>query len=72
LLSYMGGQIMDTDQPWMNDYVERMMKDKKFVEDSYHRIQTEKAFAVAETQVNAIEKAIDADAFTKMQQEHHH
>jgi trigger factor len=72
LLSYMGGQLMDTDQPWMNDYVERMMKDKKFVEDSYHRIQTEKAFAYAETQVNATEKAIDAEAFTKMQQEHHH
>lgn len=72
LLGYMGGQIMDTDQPWMNDYIERMMKDKKFVEDSYHRIQTEKVFTWAETQVKATEKAIDAEAFTKMQKEHHH
>lgn len=72
LLGYMGGQIMDTEQPWMNDYIERMMKDKKFVEDSFHRIQTEKAFAWAETQVNATEKAIAAEDFTKMQNEHHH
>jgi trigger factor len=48
------------------------MKDKKFVEDSFHRIQTEKAFAWAETQVNATEKAIAAEDFTKMQKEHHH
>jgi trigger factor len=59
LFSYMGGNTMDMDQPWINDYVEKMMKDKKFIEDSYHRIQP-------------TEKAIEAEAFTKMQQEHHH
>jgi trigger factor len=48
------------------------MKDKKFVEDSYHRIQTDKIFAWAETQVNPTEKEIPAEAFTKMQEEHHH
>ena len=72
LFSYMGGNTMDMDQPWINDYVEKMMKDKKFIEDSYHRIQTDKIFAWAETQVQPIEKAIEAEAFTKMQQEHHH
>jgi trigger factor len=72
LFSYMGGNTMDMDQPWINDYVEKMMKDKKFIEDSYHRIQTDKIFAWAETQVQPTEKAIEAEAFTKMQQEHHH
>ena len=72
LFSYMGGNTMDMDQPWINDYVEKMMKDKKFIEDSYHRIQTDKIFAWAETQVQPAEKAIEAEAFTKMQQEHHH
>ena len=40
LFSYMGGMggAMDTDQPWVNDYVEKMMHDKKFVQDSFHRI----------------------------------
>ncbi len=72
LFSYMGGQSIDMEQPWINDYVEKMMKDRKFVEDSYHRIQTDKLFAWTETQVNPAEKPISAEAFTKMQQEHHH
>ena len=72
LFSYMGGSGMDMDQPWVNDYVERMMKDKKFVEDSYHRIQTDKIFSWADTQVNATEKDITAEEFTKMQEAHHH
>ncbi len=72
LFSYMGGANLDEDQPWVNDYVDRMMKDKKFVEDSYHRLQTDKVFSWAETQLNPTEKEITADAFTKMQAEHHH
>ncbi|MEP6747946.1 MAG: trigger factor [Bacteroidota bacterium] len=74
LFSYMGGSGMGMgeDQPWVNDYVERMMKDKKFVEDSYHRIQTDKIFGWAETQINPTEKEISAEEFTKMQEEHQH
>ena len=72
LFSYMGGNTLDMDQPWVNDYVERMMKDRKFVEDSYHRIQTDKVFGWSESQVNPTEKAIAAEAFTKMQEEHKH
>jgi trigger factor len=72
LLGYMGGNVMDTEQPWINDYVEKMMKDRKFIDDSYHRIQTDKVFAWAETQVNPTEKAISGEDFTKMQEEHHH
>lgn len=72
LFSYMGGSGMDLDQPWVNDYVDRMMKDKKFIDDSFHRIQTDKVFSWAETQVKPTEKEITAEAFTKMQEEHHH
>lgn len=72
LFSYMGGNTLDMDQPWVNDYVDRMMKDKKFIEDSYHRKQTDKVFEWAETQINPTEKAISAEAFNKMQEEHHH
>ncbi len=72
LFSYMGGGGMDLNQPWINDYVDRMMKDKKFVEDSYHRIQTDKIFSWAETQVNPIEKEIAAADFTKLQEAHQH
>lgn len=75
LFSYMGNMNMgqlDIEQPWVNDYVERMMKDRKFVEDSYHRIQTDKIFAAAETMVTRDEKAISLEEFQKMQAEHHH
>lgn len=73
LMSYMGGAAMlDDSQPWMEDYVNRMMKDKKFVEDSYYRIQTDKMFAVLETQVSVSEESITAKAFEEKLHHHHH
>ena len=74
LFSYMGnmGAPLDMDQPWVNDYVEKMMKDKKFVEDSFHRIQTDKVFAVAETKINATDVAVSMEDFVKMQEGHQH
>ena len=72
LFSYMGGANLSDDQPWVTDYVEKMMKDKKYVEDSYHRIQTQKIFEFAETQVKASDKDISAEEFTKMVEAHQH
>lgn len=75
LFSYMGNMNMgqlDTEQPWVNDYVERMMKDRKFVEDSFHRIQTDKIFAFAESKVEKDEQPISLEEFQQMQAEHHH
>ncbi|MFN4314421.1 MAG: trigger factor [Chitinophagaceae bacterium] len=73
LLGYMGGMGAAAEQqPWMDSYVEKMMQDRKYVEDSYHRLQTQKMFEWAETQVNPKEQSISADAFTKMVEEHKH
>jgi len=72
LMGYMGGAMLDDSQPWMEDYVNRMMKDKKFVEDSYYRIQTEKMFALLESQVTLKEESITAEDFAKKQHHHHH
>jgi trigger factor len=72
LFSYMGGANLSDDQPWVNDYVEKMMKDRKYVEDAYTRIQTQKIFEWAETQVKPTDKAISAEDFTKMVEEHKH
>ena len=63
---------LDEQQPWVNDYVEKMMKDRKYVEDAYHRIQTQKIFEWAETQVKPTEKDISAEEFTKMVEAHQH
>jgi trigger factor len=72
LFSYMGGANLSEDQPWVSDYVEKMMKDRKFVEDSYSRIQAQKIFDWTETQVKPVDKDITAEDFTKMVEAHHH
>jgi trigger factor len=73
LFSYMGGMMPnDTEQPWVNDYIERMMKDRKYVEDAYNRIQSQKVFEWAETQIKPAGKQISAEDFTKMVNEHQH
>jgi len=72
LMGYMGGAAMDENQPWIKDYVEKMMKDKKYVEESYNRIQAQKIFEWAESQVKATEKPMSMEDFTKMVEEHQH
>ncbi len=70
LFSYMG--MSGDDQPWIEEYVNRMMKDKKFVEDSFYKIQTDKMFAALESQVNAKEESISFEEFSKKLHHHHH
>ncbi|MBN8835677.1 MAG: trigger factor [Sphingobacteriia bacterium] len=72
LFQYMGGQMLDENQSWVEDYANRMMQDKKFVEDSYHRISTEKMFAALETSVKAKEESISAEDFASKLHHHHH
>ncbi len=73
LFSYMGGMPnAGEDQPWINDYIEKMMKDRKYMEDAYNRIQTQKIFVWAENQINATEIEIAMEDFVKMQKEHQH
>jgi trigger factor len=72
LFSYMDGANLSDDQPWVADYVEKMMKDRKYVEDSYNRIQTQKIFEWAAEQVKPTDKDISAEDFTKMVEAHQH
>jgi len=72
LFGYMGMSVAAEEQTWVNDYVEKMMKDRKFVEETYNRIQTQKIFEWAETQVKPEEKQITAEEFTKMVEAHQH
>ncbi len=74
LFSYMGGQLgaLGDNQQWVDDYANRMMQDRKFVEDSYHRISTDKMFNLLEGQVTAKEEKISAEDFAKKLHHHHH
>ncbi len=72
LAGYMGMQALDESQTWISDYINRMMQDKKFTEDTYHRLQNEKALEWAANQVNATEKPISVEDFHHLQHEHRH
>jgi trigger factor len=73
LFGYLGsGASGAEDQPWVNDYIEKMMKDRKWVEDAYTRIQSQKIFEWAEKLVNPTETEISAEDFTKMVEAHQH
>ncbi|HEY4285595.1 MAG TPA: trigger factor [Puia sp.] len=75
LFGYMGMQAGAEEQPWVAEYVQRMMQDRKFVEDTVHRIRTDKVFAWAETKINPTEKPISVAEFqqeVEAHQHHHH
>jgi trigger factor len=72
LLGYMGMQALDEEQQWVRDYIDRMMKDRKYVEDAYNRLQTQKLFEWAETQLNAEETPITKEEFLHMNEQHRH
>ena len=72
LLGYVGLNSGTEEQPWVNDYVEKMMKDRKYTEDAYSRIQTQKIFEWSDTQVIPLDKEIGAEEFTKMVEAHQH
>lgn len=75
LFGYMGMQAGAEEQPWVAEYVQRMMQDRKFVEETLHRIQTDKVFGWAETKIHPTEKLISVAEFqheVEGHQHHHH
>ena len=72
LLGYMGMNALDEEQDWVRDYIDRMMKDRKYVEDAYNRLQSQKLFEFAETKVNAEETPVTKEEFIHMNEEHQH
>ena len=72
LLGYMGMGALDEEQDWVRDYIDRMMKDRKYVEDAYNRLQTQKLFDFVETQVDAVETPVSKEEFVHMNEEHQH
>ncbi len=74
LMSYMGNQMgaMGDNDKWLEDYAVRMMQDKKFVEDSYHRISTDKLFKAIETEVQTKDEPIEAEKFADILNKHQH
>jgi trigger factor len=72
LLGYMGMQTLDEEQQWVRDYIDRMMKDRKYVEDAYNRLQTQKLFDWAETQVQTSDTPVSREEFIRLNEQHQH
>lgn len=71
IMGYMGTQSMD-DAPWLDSYADSMLKDKKFIENTYYQLQTTKLFNILETQVNVIEDLVTPEELAGMQHHHEH
>ena len=72
LFSYMGMGMPASNETWVDEYVVKMMQDKKFVEDSFYKIQTEKMFASLETQVSYKDEDISLEDFNEKLHNHQH
>ncbi|MES2645481.1 MAG: trigger factor [Bacteroidota bacterium] len=73
MMGHMGITTMDESTSWLDAYVDRMMKDKKYIDQTYHQLLTNKVFAFAETQVgNYKEELMSVDEFVSKQHHHHY
>lgn len=71
IIGYMGGQNVE-DAPWLDSYADSMLKDKKFIENTYYQLQTTKLFNILEEQVNVIEDIVTPEELAAMQHHHSH
>lgn len=63
------------DTPWMDEYMNKVVKDEKTMDETYRRLLFDKLFAFLETKFNLVDKNIDEESFFKLQSahdEHHH
>lgn len=63
---------MGDNSEWLDNYIDRMMKDEKHVDSSYRKILTEKLFNFIETQVTPVEKESSPEELLAMQHHHEH
>ena len=71
IMGYMGIQSLD-DAPWLDSYADNMLKDKKFIENTYYQIQTTKLFSAIEDKVSITEQLVTPEELTAKQQNHSH
>lgn len=74
VLNYFGqyGHMMSGDSDWMEPFVKKQLADKKYSEDLYNRIITDKIFYYLEQAVTLKEENISLDDFIKLPPSGHH
>lgn len=71
MMGYMGVTQLDESNAWLDGYVDRMLQDKKFVDENYNRLFTDKLFGWAESQVTSFNDVILSPEEFAAQQHHH-
>ncbi len=71
IMGYMGIQSLD-DAPWLDSYADNMLKDKKFIENTYYQIQTTKLFTAIEDKVSVTEQLVTPEELNAKQHNHSH
>lgn len=71
VLGYYGGAAADGAE-WLDAYMERLLQDEKFVDQTYREMLTQKLFDLAETKVTIKEEEIKAEDFVNLPHKHHH
>ncbi len=69
------GQAPSIEEEWVDDFAKKQLADKKFSNQLYERILTDKVFFTIENSINLQETEISKDEFIKLvqeQQAHHH
>lgn len=72
LLGYYGAGAALDGAEWLDSYLDRLMQDEKFVDQTYREMVTQKLFEWAETKVDLKEEEITAEEFAKLPHKHHH
>jgi trigger factor len=68
------GMASDDDAPWLDSYMQKVMKDNKTMDETYRRLLFDKLFQFLETQFSIAEQEISEEEFYKLQDPHaaHH
>ncbi|MCW3461865.1 trigger factor [Chitinophaga nivalis] len=71
VLGYYGGAAADGAE-WLDSYLDRLLQDEKFVDQTYREMITTKLFDWAESKVTIKEEEIKAEDFVNLPHKHHH
>ncbi len=68
------GMGADGDAPWLDSYMQKVLKDEKTMDETYRRLLFEKLFTFLETQFSVTEQEVSEEEFYKLPDAHatHH
>lgn len=69
---YGGMNSMDLEADWVEPFVKKQLEDKKFTDELYNRIITDKLFYTIEQSINLQETVVSVEEFAKVPSAHHH